>query len=287
MFENSDNYIESKKSPLGTKRNLFLMISFILVTSFFFGMIVLSLFQKFANGLGMDQELELSSLVAPVQVEAEEPPPPKPDEPKPKKEIPPNADVRKEIIQDINEAPVKPPEKISAEKPVIPPRRPEYKTIVGDDNSDAAKPVSRDYQGEITTKGVGGSPKPNNGAGEEKDEEPPPPIKTPTPRLVETPTPTPKPPPFVSGGVVNGKAVNLVKPPYPPAAKAVRASGQVNVQVMIDENGNVISASAVSGHALLRQAAEQAARSSKFSPTLLSGQKVKVSGQIIYNFNPQ
>ena len=89
---------------------------------------------------------------------------------------------------------------------------------------------------------------------------------------------------IVSGGVVNGKAVNLVKPPYPPAAKAVRASGQVQVQVTIDENGNVVSAKAVSGHALLRGAAESAARSSKFSPTMLSGQKVKVTGVIVYNF---
>ena len=57
--------------------------------------------------------------------------------------------------------------------------------------------------------------------------------------------------------------------------------------VTIDENGSVISASAVSGHPLLKQAAEQAARSSKFSPTLLSGQKVKVSGLIVYNFTAQ
>ncbi len=72
------------------------------------------------------------------------------------------------------------------------------------------------------------------------DEEPPPVVKTPTPKPVATPPPVPK---IVSGGVVNGKAVNLVRPPYPPAAKAVRASGAVNVQVTIDENGNVISAS--------------------------------------------
>ena len=94
-------------------------------------------------------------------------------------------------------------------------------------------------------------------------------------------------PKLVSGGVLNGKAINLVKPPYPPAAKAVRASGAVNVQVTIDEDGNVISAAAISGHPLLRTAAESAARSSKFSPTLLSGQKVKVTGVIIYNFTPE
>lgn len=91
-------------------------------------------------------------------------------------------------------------------------------------------------------------------------------------------------PSTISGGIVNGKAIDLVKPPYPPAASAVRASGMVNVQVVIDENGNVISANAISGHALLRGAAESAARSSKFSPTTLAGQKVKVTGIIVYNF---
>jgi len=58
------------------------------------------------------------------------------------------------------------------------------------------------------------------------------------------------------------------------------------VQVTIDENGNVISASAVSGHPLLRQAAEQAARQAVFKPTLLSDQPVKVTGVIVYNFVP-
>ena len=97
---------------------------------------------------------------------------------------------------------------------------------------------------------------------------------------------TNKMPKVISGGVLNGKATNLVKPEYPAAARVVRASGAVNVQVTIDENGNVISASAVSGHPLLRQAAEQAARSSQFAPTTLSGVLVKVTGIIVYNFVP-
>lgn len=91
----------------------------------------------------------------------------------------------------------------------------------------------------------------------------------------------------VSGGVLNGKATNLVQPAYPSAARAVRASGAVNVQVTVDEQGTVISASAVTGHALLRASAVQAARESKFNPTLLRGQAVKVSGVIIYNFTPE
>lgn len=90
----------------------------------------------------------------------------------------------------------------------------------------------------------------------------------------------------VSGGVLNGKALVLPKPAYPPAAKAVRAGGSVSVQVLIDENGNVISASAISGHPLLQSAAVEAARAAKFTPTLLLGVPVKVSGVITYNFVP-
>lgn len=93
-------------------------------------------------------------------------------------------------------------------------------------------------------------------------------------------------PKVISGGVLNGKAISLPKPPYPPAARAVRASGNVTVQVTVDERGNVISATAVSGHPLLRAAAANAARGAKFSPTLLSGQPVKVTGVVTYNFVP-
>lgn len=89
---------------------------------------------------------------------------------------------------------------------------------------------------------------------------------------------------MVSGGVVNGKAISLPKPDYPPAAAAVGASGAVNVEVVIDEAGNVESAKAVSGHPLLRAAAETAAQGAKFSPTTLQGQAVKVKGVVVYNF---
>lgn len=85
---------------------------------------------------------------------------------------------------------------------------------------------------------------------------------------------------------INDSSINLVRPPYPPAAKAVRASGQVNVQVTIDEDGNVVLANVVDGHALLRVASIKAVRQSKFSPTLLSGFPVKVTGVVVYNFNP-
>jgi outer membrane biosynthesis protein TonB len=89
----------------------------------------------------------------------------------------------------------------------------------------------------------------------------------------------------ISGGVLNGKALSLPKPKYPAAARAVRASGAVQVQVLIDEDGNVFSAEAT-GHPLLRFASATAACSSKFTPTLLAGEPVKVSGIIVYNFVP-
>ena len=94
------------------------------------------------------------------------------------------------------------------------------------------------------------------------------------------------PPRTISGGVLNGKAISLPRPTYPPAARAVHAGGTVAVQVLIDETGSVVSASAVSGHPLLQAAAESAARAAKFTPTLLLGVPVKVSGVITYNFVP-
>jgi TonB family protein len=91
----------------------------------------------------------------------------------------------------------------------------------------------------------------------------------------------------ISGGVLNERAIELPQPEYPPAARAVRATGQVSVQVLVDGNGNVISATAVSGHPLLRGAAVQAARKAKFKPTMMSGQPTNVAGVLTYKFSEQ
>lgn len=85
-------------------------------------------------------------------------------------------------------------------------------------------------------------------------------------------------------GVVNGRATVLPKPEYPLEAGTVKMQGTVNVEVAIDEEGNIISATAVSGSDVLRKACEDAAFKVKFIPLVLSGFKVKVSGVIIYNF---
>jgi TonB family protein len=88
------------------------------------------------------------------------------------------------------------------------------------------------------------------------------------------------------GPVVNGKAVSLPKPHYPRAARIANISGNVVVQLTIDEQGNVISATAKSGPCLLIAAAEAAAMLAKFTPTTLGGHPVKVTGVITYNFAP-
>lgn len=106
----------------------------------------------------------------------------------------------------------------------------------------------------------------------------------PPPTAPAAPHPSPK---TISGGVLNGKAISKPQPTYPPIAKAAHASGLVTVQVLVDEKGSVISAHAISGHPLLISSAEAAARQAKFSPTVLSGQPVKVSGIITYNFVAQ
>lgn len=89
---------------------------------------------------------------------------------------------------------------------------------------------------------------------------------------------------LISGGVLNSKAISLPNPAYPAIARAARASGNVTVQILVDERGCVQMARTVAGHPLLQAAAVQAAYQACFSPTLLSGKHVKVSGVLTYNF---
>lgn len=139
-------------------------------------------------------------------------------------------------------------------------------------NQNVNEPMARD---EV----VPGKPGPKSGvvggvSNATADEPPPPPPPPSSSRIVAP----------ISGGVLNGKAIKLPQPIYSPIAKAAKASGAVVVQILLDENGNVISAHAISGHPLLKAAAEAAAREARFTPTKLSGQAVRVTGVLTYNF---
>jgi TonB family protein len=99
------------------------------------------------------------------------------------------------------------------------------------------------------------------------------------------PTPAPAPPKILKVSVVlNSKALSLPPPIYPPIARNTRTQGTVIVQVLIDEEGKVVSANATSGHPFLVPEAQKAAMRARFSPTVLGDQKVKVQGVITYNF---
>lgn len=97
------------------------------------------------------------------------------------------------------------------------------------------------------------------------------------------PTPAGKRDP-ISGGVLNGKAISLPRPEYPAEARTAGVEGVVVVRVTVDEQGNVTEAYAVSGPQMLQQVSVNAALQAKFSPTLLLGEPVKVTGVLVFNF---
>jgi TonB family protein len=88
----------------------------------------------------------------------------------------------------------------------------------------------------------------------------------------------------IKGGVINGRAISLPKPYYPPNAAKSWLTGSVKIEVVIDNEGNVVQAGAVDGPEVLQESAREAACRAKFSPTLVDGQPVNVSGSIVYNF---
>lgn len=89
----------------------------------------------------------------------------------------------------------------------------------------------------------------------------------------------------VSEAVLRGTATHKVEPIYPAIAKAARASGQVLVEIVVGDHGQVDSVQVISGHPLLRDAAYQAAKDWRFRPTELRGKPVKVSGNLSFVFD--
>ena len=95
---------------------------------------------------------------------------------------------------------------------------------------------------------------------------------------------SPKTFPIIEKGIVNNKAINLPKPKFPNGGKNVL--GVVKVQILIDMNGKVILAEAISDHPLLRPFSETAARKSNFSPTFIDGgAPIYVKASLLYKFN--
>lgn len=270
-----DNLIESKKNSAENKRlGRYLLTTFVLVFSLALSGVLWSLFAK-DFGMG-SEDLELADMVAPIPIVDNKPVPEqihKPD--KSQQTSAKNETTRQTNTQRIEETPLVPKD-ISVTPNTVKARPSGDFKITKGAETDYVGSRERGPANDIT-----GFSNPNQTTQTEKPEitipKPPPPIRKSEPEETKKTV-------IVSGNVVNGKATSLPKPPYPQAARAVGASGKVDVQVMIDETGSVVSAKAISGHPLLRDAAERAARSAKFSPTYLTKQAVKVSGLIVYNF---
>lgn len=246
-------------------RRSYFMVSSIVVGALFLTAVVISIFSA-GIGLGNDR-LELTEMLAPVADT--------PDAPEPIKPREPAATTPEQSTVPMRRVPM-----ASVEQPTVVPT-----TTSTAANSFASIPNGRFEIGPRDTNSSG-SGRPDDGTG------PSGPTLATVPEVIENP-PVPDPPPvkrppiktIVSEGVINGKAKYLPIPTYPPPAKAIGLTGKVDVQVMIDEAGKVVSANAVSGHPFLKGAAEKAAWGAKFSPTYLSKVPVKVTGVIVYNFS--
>ncbi len=94
----------------------------------------------------------------------------------------------------------------------------------------------------------------------------------------------PAAPNTVSTGSLNTRATRRVIPVYPQIARNASTEGIVRVYVTVDERGNVNEIAKSEGPTLLRGAAEDAARRWKFSPTLVAGKPVRLTGFIEFNF---
>jgi hypothetical protein len=98
------------------------------------------------------------------------------------------------------------------------------------------------------------------------------------------PVPSDRPPPIVHAGRLNEKAISLPKPTFPDTGSAADTIGTVNVCVLVDAEGRVVGAWAISGPVLLRASAVQAALGARFPPSRLDGVPLKFSGMLVYRF---
>jgi Ca-activated chloride channel family protein len=181
---------------------------------------------------------------------------------------------------------VKTPEAKAAAAPDAPPRNDESPPGVKSEPP-AAKPVSSPSPAASNEPQPTPAPTTAKAPAQKSETTSPPPSSPPSKQLSSTPAQeggnAPKAP--LQVGHLTLKALSLPKPIYPETARRMRVEGAVRVLLTVDESGRVISARAEAGHVLLRESAVNAARLARFTPTLVSGQPVAVSGFITYTFS--
>jgi protein TonB len=81
-----------------------------------------------------------------------------------------------------------------------------------------------------------------------------------------------------------GRVVKKVAPAFPVAAKQLNVTGTQDVQITVDEQGNVTDAKVLKGNALFTQSSLAAVKEWKFTPLLKDGQPVKFTTVITFNY---
>jgi TonB family protein len=71
--------------------------------------------------------------------------------------------------------------------------------------------------------------------------------------------------------------VHAESPHYPPIARQVAVQGKVSVSAVIDPQGNVISAEAITGHPLLKEASVANLQKWKFQPSSGAESRIEVT----------
>lgn len=89
----------------------------------------------------------------------------------------------------------------------------------------------------------------------------------------------------VGGGIMEPKKIRHVPPVYPDLALQAFVQGVVILEAVIDTNGDVADARVLRSVALLDQAAVDAVRQWKFTPTLMNGVPVPVLMTVTVNFS--
>jgi TonB family protein len=84
--------------------------------------------------------------------------------------------------------------------------------------------------------------------------------------------------------VLRKAAIEIPEPQYPATAELARASGPVQVELMIDQHGVVTTARATSGNPMLFEAATSAASKARFLMSAFSNQPTGAYSVLTYNF---
>jgi protein TonB len=263
------NLIESQSHRKEFKRrSSFVLVTVAAYAVILFGAGVASIYAYDANLEAQTSSLELLSWVPPVTTAA---PKPIPDHPQPvRRQTTSSAPVDRNVDVPIRtdaiartDDPTKVPDKVGTKASTIPPVTGNFR--IGDRNVDPPAAATSN-----SGNCIGCPSTPTAVTLTEKPPEPPV-VKPPTTQRVPS-------------TILASKAISLPQPVYPIIAKQSRTQGPVNVQILVDEQGKVISAQIVAGNPMLTSAAKEAALRARFTPTILNGQAVKIQGVIIYNF---